>query len=120
MRHARDERPRECCGLLVGAVRRIQFAVPMVNTEQGTSRYRIADRAHIELRRVLRGFQPPLRICGVYHSHPSGEAVPSPTDIAEANYPEWVYLVVGLERKPIVRGYRIKRGRARELQIRTV
>ena len=118
VRHAREDRPRECCGLLLGTVRRIQFAVPMVNTEPGTVRYRIDDRAHIDLRRVLRSLQPPLTICGVYHSHPTGAAFPSPSDIAEAGYPEWVYLIVGFDRAAVVRAYRISKGLVRELQIR--
>ena len=59
-------------------------------------RYRVDDRAHIELRRVLRGVRPALSILGVYHSHPAGDAWPSETDVAEALYPDWTHLIVGL------------------------
>jgi proteasome lid subunit RPN8/RPN11 len=33
-------------------------------------------------------------ILGIYHSHPNGLAVPSPTDIQQANYPDWIYFIV--------------------------
>ena len=94
--HARRDRPIECCGLIVGTAGRAMFVVPMINTEKSRVRYRIDDKARIELRRTLRGMRPGLSIIGVYHSHPAGKAWPSATDIAEAMYPDWVYLIVGL------------------------
>lgn len=94
--HAERERPRECCGFLVGSGSRVTHAVPMSNVAEGTTRYRLDDRGHIELRRLLREFRPPLAIVGVYHSHPAGAPVPSETDVAEAHYPEWIHVIVGL------------------------
>ena len=116
---ARRERPRECCGLLVGDGKRIDFAVPLPNIAADRARYRIDDVAHIELRRMLRRFVPQTAIVGVYHSHPAGGAWPSATDIAEAFYPEWAYVIVGLgPARPAVRAFRIRSGRVRELAIR--
>ena len=51
---------------------------------------------------MLRQFSPALSILGVYHSHPAGVAEPSPTDIDEAMYPEWAYVIIGLEPTPTV------------------
>jgi proteasome lid subunit RPN8/RPN11 len=83
-------------------------AVACTNVARGTKHYRVAPREHIALRRVLRAWQPPLTIVGVYHSHPSGAARPSPTDIAEAHYPEWVQIIVGLAgRRAEMRAYRL-------------
>lgn len=110
--HARRESPRECCGFLVGMPGRVSFAVGTRNVAHGRTRYRIADRAHIALRRTLRRFSPPLEIVGVYHSHPAGDARPSPTDIATAFYPEWTHIIVGMRRTVAVRGYQLSRGRA--------
>ena len=109
--HARQDRPFECCGFLIGASARVMFAMPMANVEKSRVRYRIDDRAHIELRRVLRGVRPALSILGVYHSHPAGDAWPSETDLAEALYPEWMYVIVGLEgRRSSLRAFRIRKG----------
>ena len=48
--HARRDRPRECCGFVVGAPARAMFVVAMTNVDRSRVRYRIDDRAHIELR----------------------------------------------------------------------
>ena len=116
--HARRERPRECCGLLLGSRRTVMFAVPMENVDETpATRYRIGDGAHIELRRAVRRFVPSLEIMGVYHSHPAGEPQPSAADLAEALYPDWLYLIVGLRRRGAIRGYRIRRGMAAAVRI---
>lgn len=117
--HARREQPNECCGLLLGSRTAVQFALPMVNVLASPTRYRISDAAHIECRRFLRAFAPSLSIVGVYHSHPAGAAEPSPRDIAEAMYPEWLYAIVGLaEHPPALRAFRITRGRARKVSLK--
>ena len=111
--HARETHPAECCGLLVGRGRRVRFAVRMRNVADSPTRYRLDDRAHIALRKALRAFTPPLAIVGVYHSHPDGTAAPSPTDLAEAYYAEWVHVIVG--GRGDLRACRIERGRARRV-----
>ena len=118
--HARREAPRECCGLLLGDRGRILFALPMANVAADPIvRFRVDDRAHLEARRLVRRFVPPLGIVGVYHSHPKGEPQPSETDLAEAHYPEWVYLIAGVRGGRVaVRGFRIARRRALEVRIR--
>lgn len=118
--HARRERPRECCGLLVGAGSRVAFAVPTRNVDASpATRYRIDPRQHLDLQRVLREAVPPIEIIGVYHSHPRGTAVPSESDVAEAHYDEWIYVIVGLRtRTAQVRAFRIRRGRVRTVPIR--
>lgn len=94
--HARRAHPHECCGFLLGTRGRVTFVVPMVNVAASAVRFRIDERAHIELRRIVRTFSPTLAIVGVYHSHPAGPPVPSETDVAEAYYPEWVHVIVSL------------------------
>jgi proteasome lid subunit RPN8/RPN11 len=115
--HARRERPRECCGLLVGRGRRVAHAIAMRNVAETGTRFRIDDRAHIELRRLLRDWAPALDIVGVYHSHPASDARPSDTDIREALYPGWVHFIAGLTPPAAVRAFEIRRGRARTLRI---
>ena len=110
--HARADRPRECCGFLVGRAHRVSFAVPMRNIARGTARYRIRPAEHITVRRILRLVAPQMTIVGVYHSHPAGRAWPSATDVREAHYSNWVYVIVGFsERRSALRAFRIARGR---------
>ena len=91
----------------------------MPNVDASPIRFRIDDAAHIDLRRVIRAFRPPLDVVGAYHSHPRGPASPSPADIAEAMYPEWTYVIVGLAgRRVDVRAFRISNGSARAVRLK--
>ena len=54
----------------------------------------LPDGRVIAVNRRLRG--TPRSVIGAYHSHPRTEAVPSPRDIAEAHYPEFIWLIVSL------------------------
>jgi proteasome lid subunit RPN8/RPN11 len=114
VREALTARPRECCGLLVGHRQSIVAILPMQNVaESPETRFKVDDAAHIEARRLLRRLHPPIEIVGVYHSHPSGPPVPSPVDVAEAHYPDWIHVVIGLGgRRPVLRAFRIVNGRA--------
>jgi len=105
--HARAEAPRECCGFLVGRRTRVMFALPVKNCDpKPTTGFRIDPAEHIAVRRVLRQMSPGVEIIGVYHSHPHGPATPSPRDIAESHYPEWLFVIVGAQGRS-VRAYRI-------------
>ena len=118
LRHARRAKPRECCGLLAGRGDRVVFSAATRNIARGVSRYQIDPAAHIALRRVLRAFVPPMAIVGVYHSHPRGDARPSPRDVSEAAYPEWIHLIVGRRGgRPALAAFEIAGGRVREVPI---
>ena len=91
--HARETYPDECCGLLVGDGMRIDECVRVRNVDPRPAvRYAIDPAEHVAVIRRLRG--TPQSIVGCYHSHPSGPAVPSPSDVAEAYYTEFVWLIV--------------------------
>jgi proteasome lid subunit RPN8/RPN11 len=92
--HARRESPNECCGLLIGTTELIDEAVAARNMVAAPSRYQIDPRDHIAANRRLRGTG--RRVVGAYHSHPRTPATPSSTDLAEALYPEFVWLIVSL------------------------
>lgn len=110
--HAARDRPLECCGLLVGRGRTVIAAVPMRNVAASPTRFRVDDREHIGLRRALRLISPPAHVIGVYHSHPTGAARPSPTDVAEAHYPDWLYVIAGFVGSRVrVRGFVLGAGR---------
>jgi proteasome lid subunit RPN8/RPN11 len=116
--HADREHPRECCGFLLGRGRRVSYAVAATNVAQGNTRYRVDDREHLQLRKLLRSFVPAIEIVGVYHSHPAGSATASETDVAEAMYPDWVYVIVG-PRSPrrVVRAFQFRANEAREIAL---
>jgi len=82
------------------------------------TRFRIDDAAHLALRRSLRAAVPPIGIVGIYHSHPASAPVPSPTDVAEAWYPDWLYVIAGRTgRGWQLRGFRVADGRATPVRL---
>jgi proteasome lid subunit RPN8/RPN11/uncharacterized damage-inducible protein DinB len=92
--HAREDAPRECCGLLVGTTTTIDECIRSANLDSDPNRYRIDPRVHIEANRRLRGSG--RGVIGVYHSHPHSPAIPSRTDYLEAYYSEFIWVIVSL------------------------
>jgi proteasome lid subunit RPN8/RPN11 len=108
--HARAEQPNECCGLLLGADEHIDEAVPARNLHASSSRFLVNPVDHLAA--VRRARATGRRVVGAYHSHPETPPVPSPRDLEEATYTEFVYLICGpvrhAEHGPIpVRAWRL-------------
>jgi proteasome lid subunit RPN8/RPN11 len=114
--HALGARPSECCGILLGRDREIVEAVPTRNLAESANRFLIDPKDHINARRAAR--DRGLDVIGFYHSHPSSTPEPSVTDLAEASYPNHLYLIVGLgSSPPEARLYRLASGRFLELSL---
>ena len=92
--HARAEAPRECCGLLIGHGSEIDESVRVRNIDESPTRYLVDPAAHVATIRRLRGSG--RSIVGCYHSHPHSPAVPSDTDLREALYDDFVWIIVSL------------------------
>jgi proteasome lid subunit RPN8/RPN11 len=114
--HARADAPRECCGLLIGKGDRVAASVRARNLADGTTRFQIDPRDHIDALRSARARQ--LDVIGFYHSHPRSQAYPSETDVAESGYAEAMHLIagVGAEGEPQVRLFVIGTGSIVELE----
>lgn len=115
--HARDHAPRECCGVIAGSGGDLTALYRLTNLEPGNTRYLIDDeeffRTYWEIEN--RGEE----LAAVYHSHPATVAWPSATDIANATWPEAVYLICSLEHPddPVIRGFRIIDGEIIEVPL---
>ena len=108
-KHATEQAPRECCGLVGGTAdgrartiyrMRNVAADPLVTYEAAPEDLFAAQRA--------------MRECGeqllaIYHSHPrSADPKPSDTDVRLAYYPSAVYFIVGLgNEEAFLRAFRI-------------
>jgi [CysO sulfur-carrier protein]-S-L-cysteine hydrolase len=114
--HARDEAPRECCGVLIGRDRAILESARALNLAEGTSRFLIDPRDHIRAMRDARTRQ--MDVIGFYHSHPRSQAVPSETDVAESGYAGAMHLIVGVapDGSPEARLFVIDGGGVKELE----
>jgi proteasome lid subunit RPN8/RPN11 len=115
--HARQTRPRECCGILLGDADRILTSLRAENlADDPLRRFLIDPRDHFAARRVARA--EGLFVVGFYHSHPAGAAVPSETDLDEALYPDAVMLIVSIASEPGEgRLFRLRRDGADELPL---
>ncbi|HVC20859.1 MAG TPA: M67 family metallopeptidase [Vicinamibacterales bacterium] len=117
--HARAAAPDECCGLLVGRPDGIERAVAARNLSDSRTRYLIDPRQHFAAIRAAR--EAGRAVVGFYHSHPSSAPIPSDRDLAEATYPDAVYLIAGRTPRGTlsrVRAFRLEAGRFREVVLR--
>ena len=80
---AKNSPEAEVCGLLFGSEARIEAAEACANVAAEPARaFEIDPAALFAAHRRMRGGG--ARVIGHYHSHPSGEAVPSARDAAQA------------------------------------
>jgi [CysO sulfur-carrier protein]-S-L-cysteine hydrolase len=117
MAHARREPHIECCGLLAGRDGVITAIFPATNALASATTYEIALKELFAFFRTLR--ETGLTHLGQYHSHPSTENVPSPTDIELAGYPEQAYFIVspGADIRNPIRAFSIHDGGVEEIEI---
>jgi len=113
--HAVSCLPDEACGLLASdGSGRLCAVYCLRNATPSPTAYTLDPEEHF---RALRDAESRgRRLAGVFHSHPKGPAAPSPTDVAQALEPDWLYVVVSLEDPavPEVRGFWIRGGSVEE------
>ncbi len=107
--HALADVPCEACGLIAGHGYRAEAIIPAANAAADPlHHYEIEHRALVQAMFEIE--HSSLSLIGIYHSHPNGDPIPSQTDIAQAAYPDVVYLIVGLRGgEPRLSGWRIRR-----------
>ena len=115
--HARNEAPLECCGLLIGTKEQVVRSTRTHNLCQSPTRYRVDPVEHFEAIRQARN--EGLEVVGTYHSHPASLPQPSETDLNQANYPQFVYVIVSLVSKETeaIKGYRMRSGQATQVEL---
>jgi proteasome lid subunit RPN8/RPN11 len=121
LRHIRLEAPNEACGLLAGAAGRVAQVLPAANIAANPRVEYLMD-PHDQLRHFQAIEAQGLELLGIYHSHPSSPAYPSPKDLDMALYPEAVYGIISLVEgeAPVLRAFRIVGGRVSEVACQVV
>lgn len=86
-----ERQPQEACGLIGGLQKRALQVYPVANALHSPVSFRMEpeEQVGIFLELERRGWD----LLAIYHSHPAGPSHPSPTDLAEAAYPEAVNLI---------------------------
>lgn len=94
IQHAISASPAEVCGLLGGQQGEVESVIPIQNIAANPQiHFDMDPRAFV--RAIFDLEAQGLSLVAVYHSHPNGDPIPSPTDIEEFYYPEIDYLIVG-------------------------
>ena len=104
---ARADAPLETCGLLAGRDGRATRVLPVPNVLRSRVRYSMGGGQAFFDAMTACDFEP----LAIYHSHPHGPPVPSPTDIVESFYPDAIYIIISLAQEPpSVRAFHIVDG----------
>ena len=109
--HARFCYPEEACGLLAcDPDGRVRMVYALTNAEHSPVAYTVDPAEHLKAMRHAE--RNGWELAGVFHSHTHSPAYPSPTDVARAVEPDWVYVLVSIEDEddPRVRAFRIEGG----------
>lgn len=116
VRHAREEAPNECCGIVAAKDGSAVKVFRTRNAEASPVRYGLDP--HEQYRIMKEIDESGWSLGAIYHSHTGSPAYPSQTDVNLAFYPESLYLIVSLQsREPDIRAFRIVDGRVEEVEL---
>ncbi len=106
LHHAQSSIETEVCGLIGAKNGKAQSCYPVKNSDANPQcKFTLDAAEQISVFKTLRKKEEQL--FAIYHSHPHSEAYPSSTDLALANYPEALYLIISLNTKDllVLRGF---------------
>ncbi len=119
LEHARDENPREACGILAGNDEVVEKVYRMKNKDLSSVTYLMDSMEQFAVMKEMK--EKGLDLVGIYHSHTSSVAYPSAMDIERAFYPEASYLIVSLGIEKVnVKSFRIIDGKVEEEEIKII
>jgi proteasome lid subunit RPN8/RPN11 len=113
--HVNAEAPLEACGLVGGLNGEAKIVLPVKNATGSSTRFQMEPRA--QLRAIEQIESEGLEIVAIFHSHPRGPTVPSPTDIAEVTYKVVSIIWSRVGRRWQARGFWIENGHAAEVPL---
>lgn len=116
--HAQAEYPLEACGLLGGTNGRVRHLYAIENQLHSPTRYQMEPAQQIQA--ILHLEEQGEELLAIYHSHPQGPETPSASDLAQASFPQAIYLILSLAQRdaPVVRGFYLRQGQAQEVLVR--
>ena len=114
-RHVNFEAPLEACGMLGGKKQTVEMVLPVKNAAESQVRFTMDPKA--QLRAMNQIESDGLELLAIFHSHPKGPSVPSPTDIAEARYQVVNIIWSKVGRRWQARGFWIEAGQMFEVPL---
>lgn len=116
--HAKQDAPKEACGILAGKNETIEKVYKMINTSDKPELcYFMDPKEQLKIMKDIRNAG--MDMIGIYHSHTESEAYPSSKDMELAFYDEAAYFIISLEDKnnPQVRAFSIKNNEIKEFKL---
>jgi len=113
--HVQSQAPLEACGLLAGRDSQVESVLEVANQAQSEVRY-VMDPIE-----QLHGFEwiesNGQELLGIFHSHPTGPEVVSPSDIAQAAYAVVYVILAPVNGSWRARGFWIENGGYSEVDL---
>ena len=109
LEQAQNSPAAEICGLIASRNGKPQQCYPIHNVATQPGRHFLLNpKQQIDAMRKMREQGDDLY--AIYHSHPDAPAIPSAKDLAQATYPDTLYLIVSLSTKGTLqmRGFRFE------------
>lgn len=119
--HAQQNPEEEVCGLISRRDGRPERVYGVANVAQTPGvLFRMDPEGQIDAMRSMR--ERGEELFAIYHSHPHAPAQPSPCDLAEAAYPEALFLIVSLDTKGVLEmgGFYLRDGEIEPVDLETV
>lgn len=117
LEHLQVNYPLEACGILAGKANQATHLYAIDNILKSPVAYEMDPRQQIQA--MLELEENGWDMIAIFHSHPTGPETPSTTDVAQAYYPECIYVIVSLadQVRPVTRGFLMNDGRYHEVKI---
>ncbi len=101
LEHAQSSVESEVCGVIGGVEGIAVSCYPVENTHL-TPKIKFSLDASEQIAAFKSLREKDEQLFAIYHSHPSSEAYPSATDLAQSHYPEALYLIISLKTKGVL------------------
>lgn len=108
LHHAQQTPTQEVCGLISSQNNKPYHCYPIKNTaQQPECFFNLDSQQQIQTMSQMR--ENNEQLFAIYHSHPKTPAIPSITDIEQANYPDALYIIISLNIKGVLqlRAYKL-------------
>ena len=117
IKHAKEEYPRECCGILAGREQTITKLFKTKNIAESEDLYELDPLDQVKAFEEIDGLS--LKLLGIYHSHPDQPCYPSGLDRSQAFYPDTAFFIISLLDfdNPQIKAFKMSEGEVVEEEI---
>ncbi len=113
--HVQSHAPLEACGLLAGRDSKVESVLEVTNQAQSAVRYVMDPIEQLQAFEQIESNGQEL--IGIFHSHPTGPEVVSPSDVAQAAYAVVYVILAPVQNVWLARGFWIENGAYSEVDL---